>query len=203
VRALVPADARHPLFAAFGGSVSSLALVRFERIQTLNAPGCTTLARFTSGETALAECSAGGRMLVFASDLGRAWNDFPLHAAFVPFLHETVKYLAGERPRRPDVLIGEVPPGVQPRPGVAQLEPAGPDGARRVVAVNVDPAEADADRLSPDEFQAAVTRLLDAGRAAARREARQDEDNQRIWRYLLGVMLGVMVLESVVSSRSA
>jgi hypothetical protein len=202
MRTLVAADARHPLFAAFGGSVSSLALVKFERLQTLSAPGCATLARFTSGEIALAECSTGGLVLVFASDLGRAWNDFPLHAAFVPFLHETVKYLAGQTPRRPDLLVGEVPAGVPARPGVAQLAPASPDGAARLVAVNVDPAEADADRLSPDEFQAAVSRLLDAGRLTANREAQQDEDNQRIWQYLLGVMLGVMVLESVVSSRS-
>ena len=62
------------------------------------AAGCQTLARFTTGETALLDCPSGeGRALVLASDLDNRWNDFPLHATFVPFLHEAVRYLASAR----------------------------------------------------------------------------------------------------------
>ena len=36
-----------------------------------------------------------GRVVLFASDLDRRWNDFPLNPAFVPFAIETVRYAAG------------------------------------------------------------------------------------------------------------
>ena len=42
-----------------------------------------------------------GHALVIASDLDNRGNDFPLHATFVPFLHESLRYLAGSAAARP------------------------------------------------------------------------------------------------------
>ena len=42
VRALAPADVRHPVFHALGGR-SSLGLVKFKQIGTVRAPGCPTV----------------------------------------------------------------------------------------------------------------------------------------------------------------
>lgn len=201
-RAFVPVDGRHPLFRAFGAGASSLGLITFTRIQSLRAPGCQTLARFTSGESALVECAPGdGRALVLASDLNNAWNDFPRRPTFVPFLHEAIRYLSGARPRVGEYLVGSTPPGVAGTPGIRML--AASDGTSRPVAVNIDPVEANPARLTPQEFQAAVTRLHDAARAEGRVEDRQREEGQRLWQWVLGAMLAAMVVESVVASRTA
>ena len=202
-RTLAPADARHPVFQAFGVRAGTLALVKFQRITTIAAEGCQTLARFTSGEPALVECAPGeGRALVLASDLDNRGNDFPLHATFVPFLHEAVRYLAGGRPRGGEYLVGEAPAGVPSKPGLANISDLA-GGATRTIAVNVNPEESDPGRLSVDEFQAAVTRLKDVSRSEGRLEAQQQEDRQHIWQYVLALMAAMLIMESLVAKRTA
>ena len=86
------------MFHAFAGNPASLGLVTFQNAARIGGASCQTLARFTTGDTALIDCPAGeGRALVMASDLDNRWNDFPLHATFVPFVHEAVRYLASGR----------------------------------------------------------------------------------------------------------
>jgi hypothetical protein len=202
-RGFTPLDPRHPLFRAFGAGAAALGLATFERIAAVRGDDCQTLARFTTGETALLDCAPGtGRALVLASDLNRQWNDFPRHATFVPFLHEAVSYLAGPRPRAAEYLIGQTPPGLAPRPGIVMLAtPAG--GSPRRVAVNVDPAEADPARLTAEEFQTAVTRMQDAAHSQHLVDDRQQEDRQHLWQYVLGAMLALMLVESFVAARTA
>ena len=210
-RALAPADARHPVLRRFGPG--TLGLVTFRRIATVHGAACSPLARFTTGEAALVECAiggdaealreSGGRALVIASDLDNAWNDFPLHTAFVPFLHEAVRYLAGERTRAQEYLVGGVPPDVPGRPGVAERMPSAGGGAPSLVAVNVDPAESDSARLTADEFQAAVTRVDDVTRGEAAVGLREQEDRQHLWQYLIVMMIAMLVLESFVGARTA
>jgi hypothetical protein len=198
-RTLTPTDLRHPIFQSFGG-VGTLGLVRFQRIAALGGDGCQRLARFTTGEGAMLECALGeGRAIVVASDLDNLWNDFPVHATFVPFLHETVGYLAGGRPQADELLIAQVPPGLPARPGVASIPGEGGD---RRVAVNVDPAESEPARLSDAEFRAAASLLQDAARLAGQVEATEQESRQRIWRYVLALMIGMLVLESYVGARA-
>jgi hypothetical protein len=200
-RSLAPVDSRHPVLAPFRGG-GSLGLVRFDRITSLRGTACQPLARFTTGEAALAECPVGsGRALVLASDLDNAWNDFPRHASYVPFVQEAVEYLAGDAPRAADYLVAGVPAGVPAVPGFATVTER--PGATRRIAVNVDPAESDPGRLSPEEFLTAVTRLQAVSQSGERVAARQAEERQRIWQYVLGVMLAVMALESVVARRAA
>ena len=206
-RTLAPADARHPIFQPFGSSSATLGLVKFHSVAVIGGSGCQTLARFTTGEPALLDCPAGdGRAMVVASDLNNRWNDFPLHATFVPFLHEAVRYLSSGRPHANDYLVGDAPAGVPRKPSIATLPDrpgAGAQGQTRRVAVNVDPREGDPARISSDEFQSAVTRLKDVGVSEARLEATQQEDRQHLWRFLLMAMLGMLVLEAVVASRTA
>lgn len=203
-RALAPADVRHPVFQPFATSAATLGLVTFHRVSRVGGTGCQSIARFTTGETALLDCPAGeGRALILASDLNNRWNDFPLHATYVPFLHEAVRYLAGARAEAAEYLVGDVPAGVAPRPGIVTLPARAAGGDARRVAVNVDPREGDPSRLSVDEFQAAVTRLKDAGASEARVEARQQEDRQHLWQYALVLMLAALATEGVVASRTA
>jgi hypothetical protein len=205
-RAFAPADARHPIFERFGGGTSTLGLVRFQQVARVAGSGCQLLARFTTGEAALIDCPAGeGRALVLASDLNNRWNDFPLHATFVPFLHEAVRYLAGARPRVGEYLVGDTPAGLPAKPGIVTVPPDqnSPRRAVRRVAVNVDPRESDPGRMSAAEFQSAVTRLKDAGASEARIEAKQREERQHLWQYVLAIMLVTLAVEAAVASRTA
>jgi hypothetical protein len=198
-RTLAPADARHPVFQAFGGAAPTLGLVKFQRVAVMRGQECRTLARFTSGEPALIECSPGtGRVLAFASDLDNRWNDFPVHPTFVPFVHEAIRYLSGARPGAGEYLVADVPAGIAPKPGIAAV----PGGAARI-AVNVDPAESDASRLTPEQFQTAVTRETGTTRGAERLEAGDQEERQHLWQYVLGVMVAMLVLESAVGARTS
>lgn len=205
-RALAPADVRHPIFQRFGANASALGLVAFRQVSRIAGTGCQLLARFTTGEAALIDCPAGeGRALVLASDLNNRWNDFPLHASFVPFLHEAVQYLASSRSHVGEYLVGEAPGGVAQRPGIVTL-PAAPNAAGRAprrVAVNVDPRESDPARMSAEEFQAAVTRLKDDGASEARVEAKQQEDRQHLWQFVLAIVLVTLAVEGAVASRTA
>jgi hypothetical protein len=200
---IAPSELRHPIFRPFPGNSATLGLVRFRQAAQIEGAGCQTLARFTMGGNALIECAVGeGRVVILASDLNNQWNDFPLHASFVPFLHESVRYLASARTSTTDFFVGTAPAGVPRRPGVHVL--AGAGGARpRRVAVNVDPRESQPGRLSVDEFQGAVTHLKGAASAVARVEARQQEDDQHLWQYALALMIVTLVVEGIVAARTA
>ena len=77
------------------------------------------LARFSNGVPALVEVSGSrGHVVLLASDLANAWNDFALHPAFVPFVHDLLRYLAAGRPLRPEYRVGEWPGAGGDRPGV-------------------------------------------------------------------------------------
>jgi hypothetical protein len=199
---LAPADIRHPIFQPFGPAAASLGLVTFSRAARISGTGCQTLAKFTSGDPAVIDCGSGqGRAVVVASDLNNRWNDFPRHATFVPFLHETVRYLSRAGSGGAEYLVGEVPAGVPPAPGIVTLRDGSQTRPRRV-AVNVDPRESEPSRITADAFQSAVARLKDAGAVEARVVAADQESRQHIWQYLLAVMLVALALEGVVASRT-
>lgn len=204
LRTLAPADVRHPVFRAFDPGAATLGLVRFRTVSRIGGGGCQPLARFTTGEIALLDCASGeGRGLVLASDLDNRWNDFPLHPTFVPFVHETVRYLSMAHPVVAEALVG-ADPRLPATPGIATITADEGSGARaRKVAVNVDPREADASRISVDDFQAAVTRLQEAAAADARIEASQQEDRQHLWRIAIVLMIAALAVEGLVASRTA
>jgi len=203
-RALAPADVRHPVFKAFSGNAATLGLVKFQNATKIGGSGCQTLARFTTGDTAFIECPAGdGRALVLAGDLDNKWSDFPLHATFVPFLHEIVRYLASARAHASDYVVADAPAGVKKAPGVATIADASQHGASRRIVVNVDPRESDPGRLSADDFRSAVTRLKDEPGAEGRLEARQQEDRQHLWQYAMALTVLLLAAEGLLAARTA
>ncbi|MGE3955671.1 MAG: BatA domain-containing protein [Vicinamibacterales bacterium] len=200
-RTWAPSDVRHPVIRAFGSAQGALGLVQFQRVSILRTEDCPVLARFTTGEAALVDCASGeGHALVLSSDLDNRGNDFPLHATFVPFLHEAVRYLTGGEQRSAEYLVADVPAGVPAVPGVAALK-AG--RASNLVAVNVDPVETDPGRLTPEEFSAAVTTLGSGAQAGARLQAQETEERQHIWQYVLAVMLVLLIVETGLAARTA
>lgn len=194
--ALAATDLRHPIFRPFDAVAANFGQVSFDRIWQID-PGndWQVIARFTDGASALLERSSGrGKILLFASDLSHRWNDFPLHAVFVPFVQESVRYLGARPPAASSILVDEVPPGVAPQPGVVSLQ-------GRAVAVNVDARESTLDHLTPAEFARMVARTGgETGRLSAA-AAQQTEAAQHYWQYGLLLMLGALIAESFVGSR--
>jgi hypothetical protein len=211
--AFAPADARHPIFRAFGPAAGNLGRVEFTRVVRIDgAEDSQVIARFTNGAPALVERRVGsGRVILFASDLNNEGNDFPLHPAFVPFVHETVRYLAAAREAPRDYLVADAPSGVPRKPGVFALDEkaatgrspdaAARQGASRNVAVNVDPRESDPARMTAAQLVGSIARRSEAGAAAAVPEAAHREDQQRLWRYGLMAMLVSLVAEGALGRR--
>ena len=159
---LSPVDARHPIFAAFGDAAAGLGRARFTRaLRVVPGPGGRVVARFTNGLAALVEQPVGtGRIAVFASALGSedatAWNTFARQAAFVPFVLETLHYLAGPAARAlpSDLVVADAPDAARGRPGIVRA-----GNPPRPVAVNVDLRESGAPRVKPEAIVAAVGRV--------------------------------------------
>ena len=187
-------DPRHPIFQPFDGFVGTLSQVRVQRVlRVAEAPNARVLARFADGTAALTEYAVGqGRAVVFATDLNNEWNDFPRRSTFLPFVHELIQYLGGDRDERRELTVAEVPSGLAPQPGLATL----PESGRRVV-VNVDPRESETTRSNIDTFLSHVHPGESRGgvRPDVRLEAAQESD-QSYWWYAVLAMLLVLVAEA-------
>jgi hypothetical protein len=138
----------HPIFAALQGEAPRLLEeVHFRRVMQLEAgSGASVLAEFSGVGPALVEGSReAGRVLFFASSGDPLWSDFPLTGAFVPVVHEIVRYLAAAAgSAEGSVAVGSsasVPlpgggggalVGVDPRGDEVMLEPQIVDGRPRV-----------------------------------------------------------------------
>jgi hypothetical protein len=193
VVALSATDLRHPIFRPFGSHAANLGQVHFDRAWRLNADGWDVAARFMDGSPALLERREGqGRVVLFASDLDRRWNDFPLHPAFVPFATEAVRYVSGARDRGRDYLVGMSPEGSDARPGVYRAKADG-----RAIAVNIDTRESVTAVMRPNEFVAMVERVSPVSAATLAR-AQQIEARQNYWQLGLLLMVATLIAESFV-----
>jgi hypothetical protein len=225
VRSFEPSDLRHPIFRAFGDLTGSLGQVRFRRtLRVAETPGARVLARFHDGTPALVEYAAGeGRALLLASDLNNEWNDFPRRPTFVPFVHETLRYLMGSRERSREFLIGSMPASLPRQPGIvrASAGSARPEPGRRMtsaqdslvggrreedggrVSINVDPRESDPGRLSADEFRASVSVVRADVSTAVEDDAIRRESSQSLWWYAIAALVAVLIGESLLARRVA
>ena len=199
-----PTDGRHPVFRLFNG-VGTLGNVAFARAALVNAAAGQVIARYNDGTPALVEERTNrGRVLTFGSDLNARWNDFPLQPAFVPFIYETLRYLASPRTVRAEYLVGDLPGSGGSIPGVIELS-GGPDKVRptrtRHVAVNVDPRESDPRRMDADSFQAGIARLKATATRQAHGTALGREEDQGLWRYGLALMFISLVAEGLLGRR--
>jgi Aerotolerance regulator N-terminal/von Willebrand factor type A domain len=190
---LAATDLRHPIFRPFGALAANLGQVRFDHVWRVSSEGWSIIARFSNGSPALLERAHGtGRVVLFASDLDRQWNDFPLHPGFVPFAIEALRYVGGDRRQTRDYTVAQAPSGTPPVPGVYR------DAGDRPFAVNVDTRESALDRMDIAAFEGMVPRSQQKASQAAEIQARQTESRQSYWQYGLALLIATLVAESVV-----
>ncbi len=104
-------DYRHPIFMPFSNpNHGDFGKGRFYKyFQAALTSEATVIAAFDGGNPALLEKIYGnGRVLCFTSTIDREWNDLPIHAVYLPFLHETIKYLALKQAGKvPNYRVGD------------------------------------------------------------------------------------------------
>ena len=106
-RVLATVQYEHPIFAPFKEpNHGDFGKARFYRFyQAVPTADATVIASYDDGSPALFEKPYGdpsrlsatgtpGRVLCFTSTIDRDWNDLPIRAVYLPFLHESIKYLA-------------------------------------------------------------------------------------------------------------
>jgi hypothetical protein len=197
--AIIPSDRRHPVWRQLAGSRSALGRLPIERYrQVLDDAGWDVLARFAGGAVAFAERTVErGTVLLFASDLDNRWNRFPLEPGFAPFIAETAHYLTRDARTASAFVLPDVPATVPSTPG-AHTRPAAPGQPAAAVVVNIDPAESDPTATTAEVFSSHVRTTGRAEPARVTDEARDREEQQRLWQIGLAAMLALLVAESLV-----
>ena len=120
-RVLATVKYEHPIFAPFKEpNHGDFGKARFYKVfQAVPTVEATVIAAYDDGSPALFEKSYGdprrvatartpGRVLCFTSTIDREWNDLPIRAVYLPFLHEAIKYLAlKDVETSPDYRVGD------------------------------------------------------------------------------------------------
>jgi hypothetical protein len=179
-------DFKHPLFAPFAdprfSDFTKIHFWQYRRLDLATLPEARVLARFDSGDPAIAEIAVGaGRVLIFGSGWHPADSQLALSSKFVPLLYAALELGGGRPPETTPALVGaSVRLPVEGLPSGAALTLKEPDGTttnlprgtvtydaarmpgvyelaagteRRRLAVNLDPAESRTSPLPADELE--------------------------------------------------
>ncbi len=228
--AIAKLDFDHPVFSIFlrphHGDFSNARFFRWWEIS--DSQTATVLARYDDNRPALLEKPVGrGIAMLLTSSPDLRWSNLPLRAVFLPYLHETVRYLAIRTERRTAFQVGqvvEIPEGRQllgpdgkaisgGEGGKVALGEAGiytwngADGKPDyLIAVNAARQEATSATVSADEIIAAVQPDTSETQAAA--DISGDEtykallDLHSIWWYLAAAAALMFMMELLVANRT-
>jgi hypothetical protein len=156
----------HPVFEIFRaprtGDFSAAKFYGYRAVTT--GEGVQILARFDDGGAALLERRVGnGRVLMWTSTVDLHWNDLAVKPVFLPFLHRTVRYLAGYREPQPWRTVGDVVEPSASAPGRS---------AQDVARVVLTPA---GERVTLDEEGPDVLELAEQGFYEVRSQGKESE----------------------------
>ena len=100
----------HPVFEPFRAPRSGdFSAVPCTATAITAAQGSQVLARFDAGTPAVLERMAGrGCVMLWGSTLDVSWSDLPTKPVFLPFIHQTVRHLAGYTEPEPWLTVGQV-----------------------------------------------------------------------------------------------
>ena len=200
-RIIADFDRRHPLFAKLPVEWSS----RFQRVWTLEPKeDAATLMRFDDASPALLDAKVGaGRVLLTAMPLDSEWGDFPLQPLYLPFVHESLNYLAARQSEPASYVIGDSEVADFTAVGLTRLERA---TRSQWVAINSDTGESALARVSAESIFDAV--INPENTTLAPREVRtaqrmvELESPQRLWWWILSLVLLLLLAETLISNRT-
>lgn len=219
----------HPIFETFlRPHCGDFATTRFFRWWEIgDSQTSSVLARFDDNRPAVLERPIGrGTSMLLASSPDLRWSNLPLRAIFLPYLHQTVRYLAIKTEKKTAFVVGqvvEVPEGLQlkgpsgnvlaAKDGKVTLTDvglctwSGGDGkGDYAIAVNAVGSEATVAAVTPDEIVSAMQRseseLDNAVDAAADESFKARLDRLNIWWYLAAAAAALMVVELLAANKT-
>jgi hypothetical protein len=222
-------DFHHPILATFAQPHhGDLTLPKFSKYwETTGTQLSDVLARFGDDRPAFIVRQVGrGTSVILVSAIENGWTDFARQSVFLPFVHQTVRYLAVQTARPTTFTCGTalpLPPGdtLKGPQDDAQMAPRGktmaeapgiyqavkPDGQTDACfAVNANLAESNPATVAPDEIVAALGRAtseegiadLDTGSVSPANAPQ----NAGFWWYLLWLVVILSLVELVVGNKT-
>jgi hypothetical protein len=194
-------DRDHPVFRPLSdpqqGDLRRIAFHHITRLKPLAAS--KVLASAQTGDPLIVEGQLGqGKILVVASAADGDWGNWPRSRLYVPLVHQLVGYLTDRLPETARVHTAfadrDHPPGVT-REGDT------------VTVRNLDPAESEIERFSPDEFRQ-VFHLpeSDSAKEKTATEAMtffpESQRPDELWMYVVWILLLLLVAEIFVANRT-
>ncbi len=221
-------DRRHPVLLPLDTEWG----VRFEGYWNVEAQAeADVLMQFDNGSPALLERVVGqGRVMLVASALDTEWNNLPLQGLYLPFIHESLRYLAQATTKERAYRIGDIidlTSAVAEDAVVTVVSAAGEEtvlaaGARTLTttgigflrieggdepqfyAVNADPEESALEKMAPSVLQDRVTNPeTEPQQTAEVRTAQlvaELEGPQRVWWWLLILVVLMLLAETRVAN---
>ena len=220
---------RHPILRPLEADWS----VRFQGHWTMTPDAeADVLMQFDNSEPALVERSVGeGKVILFASTMDLEWNNLPLQALFLPFVHETLRHLVQPPTKQRAYQIGDTfsvvldgqtnevqaqgPDGNAlefidenfvvnaATPGLIR---ATVDGVPQTYAVNVIPEESRFAKTAVSNlYDTIINPDTEPFQSQAVRTAQLIEElerPQRIWWWILSLVMLLLVAEVLVANRT-
>ena len=226
-------DLDHPILGAFAGqSVLPLMQVEFTRSFALEGDCLNPIANWPDGSAGLAEMtSQAGRMFIDGFPLDRSATNWPVQPSFVPFVHQTLRWLASMGETKTDWRVGDtipLPDGVGTwhtvdspraqtdiqvsgsiRPAIPGLYEFTSGKTQKYFAVNTPLGESDLapwpdpDQLTSFESKADGETEQRANFNAIKMSDEQTESQQRLWWWLLAIVGAALLAELAVANRTA
>ena len=204
--------------------------VKFYRTIHVDIGDARVVAKLTDQTPLLLDDQIGeGHVVVFASTFDYIDNDFPIHAAFVPFIDQTARYLARMDSGPPSVQVdsfAELRDSKEKGTAVDVVDPKGqralsleeatkaqniqftmagvydirrPNGRNELVAVNADRRESDLTPATPDTLS--LWQNTANGSAEAGGSSAGGEKPLSLWWYVMLAVLALTVAESLLGNR--
>ncbi|MFB3891847.1 MAG: BatA domain-containing protein [Phycisphaerae bacterium] len=220
-------DLEHPAFEVFQrphyGDFTTPKFYQWWEV--MDSQLARVLARFDDGpgRPAILERQIGrGISMMLTSSTDLRWSDLPLRAIFLPYLHQTVRYLAIRSEKKTAYPVGTaivVPAGCKLKDAAGKThqeesvlasEPGfytltGGEGGDFCYAVNTDPAELDVAAMTPEEVVAAVQRAPnEAGGGDAGEDVadRAEQDRHGLWWYAMAAVAALFAMELFLANRT-
>ena len=227
-------DFSHPIFDTFAlPHHGDMTLPKFAKYwETTDTQLSRVLARFGDDRPAIVERAVGkGVSMALVSAIDNDWNDFTRQSVFLPWVHQTVRYLAVQTGRQTVYSSGSllpIPSGDTLKDPQGQTHAAAASGggspgyyasqpgfyplvnqageSDTCYAVNGSMAEADPATISGDEIVAAIERApneaLNGLEASAVPKLVEGKNDSNLWWYLMWGILALSFGELVLGNKT-
>lgn len=222
-------DRRHPIMRPLETDWSARFERHWRLVPNAEA---NVVMQFDNSDPALMEREIGeGKVILFASAMDLEWNNLPLQGLFLPFIHETLRHLVqpelkqraysigdtfsvdisdeanlvtAQNPRGEEIIFANQDYVVEAAlPGFME---ANVDGESMLFAINPDPEESNLSRTPVEDLFDSIinpdTNPIKSRETQNAQLASELERSQRIWWWILCLVMGLILVESLIANRT-